>query len=137
MIERSNQTLAPFKISLVLWSEDRLYGLPTEVVSEPERDWLSTKVVEDHTLHVFMVDKVALEEGEINGLYLHTKYDKTFLIVGGTVFKTTLAHEVGHALGLQHDNTKNNVMSKDRKDEFAFFTEAQGQEMRQNVQNGW
>jgi len=129
-LEQSNQTLMPHGVGLIVWSEDRLYRLPEQVATRHDRQRLGGRVVEDGTVHIFIVDKVSLEPGDgLNGLHAHSgRHD--FVILSKTARKTTLAHEIGHALGLSHETDKDNVMCTQREDVGARFTSDQGDSMR-------
>lgn len=59
---------------------------------------------------------------------------KRYIIVAASAMPTTLAHELGHFLGLPHASVKNNLMSYDR-DEGAkvFLDEGQGRTCRRTA----
>lgn len=129
-LEQSNETLVPHGIGLVIWSEDRLFRLPTRVETKHDRQLLSAWVAEDGTVHVFVVDSVSLEPGDgLNGLHSRTR-PRDFVVLATRARKTTLAHEIGHALGLDHDDGTDNIMCTKREDRGARFTLEQGNLMR-------
>lgn len=131
-LAKSNETLMPHGIGLVVWSEDRVFRLPENIVSKQDRQLLGGRVHKDGTLHVFVVDTVSVEPGDgLNGLHTRTSpTHRDFVILSKTARLTTLAHEVGHALGLDHEDEKTNVMCTKREDKGAGFTTEQGDLMR-------
>lgn len=131
-LERSNETLMPHGVLLVVWTEDRRYNLPSEVDGRVHRQLLAAHVVKDGTLHVFVPDKVSLEPGDNLLGAQSNQGDRNYIIVRTTAAKTTLAHEVGHAMGLDHveDGVRDNVMSQGRNSEEAVFTHDQGEKLR-------
>lgn len=129
-LKQSNETLVPHGIGLVIWSEDRLFRLPTRVETKHDRQLLSAWVAEDGTVHVFVVDSVSLEPGDgLNGLHSRTR-PRDFVVLATRARKTTLAHEIGHALGLDHEDGTDNIMCTKREDRGARFTLEQGNLMR-------
>lgn len=142
-LEKSNETLMPHGIALVVWSEDRIYRLPHEIKTKQDRQLLGSRVQRDGTLHVFLADTVSLEPGDgLNGVHTQAgSGHRDFIILAKSARKTTLAHEVGHALGLDHETTDDNVMSTSRVEAKARFTVEQGEQMRKKarryVQRDW
>lgn len=143
-LAKSNELLMPHGIALVVWTEDRTYRLPSRVMTKQDRQRLAGLVDEDGTLHVFMVDDVSLDP-EVRLYGLHTRPNSRahdFVIVTRDARLSTLAHEVGHALGLDHvpDGT-DNVMSIERDWTKVHFTPEQGATMRAKarkfVQRDW
>jgi len=131
-LERSNETLMPHGVLLVIWTEDRRYHLPSNVDTKAHRQQLAAHVVKDGTLHVFVSDQVSLEPGDNLLGAQSNQGDRNFIIVTKGAAKTTLAHEVGHAVGLDHvvDGIRDNVMSQGRSSEEAVFTLDQGEQLR-------
>lgn len=131
-LERSNETLMPHGVLLVIWTEDRRYNLPPKVDTKVHRQQLAAHVVQDGTLHVFVPDEVSLEPGDNLLGAQSSQGNRNFIIVTKGAAKTTLAHEVGHAMGLDHveDGVRDNVMSQGRSSEEAVFTHDQGEQLR-------
>lgn len=129
-LELSNQTLMPHGIGLLVWSEDRLYRLPEKIMTRQDRQRLGGFVSKDGTLHIFVADAVSVEPGDgLNGLHSNMGH-RDFVILATKARKTTLAHEVGHALGLDHETEEDNVMCTNRDDKGARFSFEQGELMR-------
>lgn len=129
----SNDALKPHGIGLTVWSEDHLYLLPHDIHTKQDRQLLEGRIYDDGTLHVFVVDEVSLKPGDgLNGLYTGNG-STNFIILATTARKTTLAHEVGHALGLDHSTDTNNIMCTNRTNKGPIFTEEQGHLMRQGL----
>lgn len=142
-LEKSNEVLMPHGILLVVWSEDLLYRLPHDVKTKQDRQLLGGRVLRDGTLHVFFADTVSLKPGDgLNGVHTRAgEGHRDFIILAKSARKTTLAHEVGHALGLDHMDTDDNVMSTGRDESKARFNSEQGKKMRAKarkfVQRDW
>lgn len=60
-------------------------------------------------LHVVYVEHISWEKGDLSGLHV-TRNGREFILVNLTAPETTLSHEVGHALGLDHIDNPNNIM---------------------------
>lgn len=129
-LEKSNATLMPHDIALVVWSEDRTFLLPENVETRLDRQLLKGHAQRDGTVHVFVVESVSVSSGDdLLGLYMDGG-TRDFIILSKTARSTTLAHEVGHALGLDHEKGTDNVMCTCRKETGVRFTEAQALKMR-------
>lgn len=142
-LDASNEILRPHGVGLIMWSEDVLFLLPSEVNTRQDRQLLRSMAKRDGTLHVFFVDEVSLRDGDsLSGLYVtEGGYPRGFVIVTKGARLTTMTHEVGHALGLDHVDDEGNVMSNDRKAASAYFTDEQGRKMRglahRFIARGW
>ena len=55
---------------------------------------------------------------------------KHYVIVAGSAWPTSMAHEIGHFFGNDHSKTVNNLMSYDRSGDGIFLSETQGKTCR-------
>lgn len=135
-MQHSNETLMPHGIGLVVWTEDRVFRMPSDVRSIQDRQVLGSRVERDGTLHVFVADNVSLKTGDnLNGM--HTPgFKNSFVVLSIAARSTTLAHEVGHFLGLEHEKDEDNVMCSNRHSSDVHFTKEQGAQMRSTLLRG-
>jgi hypothetical protein len=57
-----------------------------------------------------------------------------YVVVASSALPTTMAHELGHFLGLDHSSVKNNLMSYDRDGKTVFLDARQGAVVRRNAE---
>ena len=121
-IARANEALRPFQVEVYLHELRRMpegYG----------------------SIHVFMVDSVELgspRSGDRSVRGLHWRYrgilrklrQREYVVLGGDAPTTTLAHEIGHLLGLGHAETTDNLMCSCRRGPRQIFTMSQGAVIR-------
>jgi hypothetical protein len=141
-IERANVALRPHGLALELRRTVSLTGF-TEVTRPRERRRLASLAEHDGTVHVFVTEsldpRLASARRRIRGL--HWRYyglnrelrQREYVMVTMAAPKTTFAHEVGHLLGLRHDNAVDNIMCSCRRGNDTVFTTEQGAIMLQGA----
>jgi hypothetical protein len=131
-IKRSNDLLRPYSIGVVLWREDRKYLISENVLTEQDRIRLADESFPDGTLHVYVSDSLHLIPNRpLNGIQITTPHTG-FVVLSSISRDTTLAHEIGHYLGLDHVTSLDNIMCSKRDDD-ATFNREQGEIMRINA----
>jgi hypothetical protein len=139
-INRANAELAPFDIELVVADIVPMRGGEL-LETQDQRFEFGRKAERDGSIHVFFVERVKLNnarKGDRRVSGMHWRYHglerdirgREYVAVAHNAPSTTLAHEVGHAFGLTHDKSKDNLMCSCRRDVESEFTERQGRRLR-------
>ena len=124
-INRANAELAPFDIELVVAEIIPMRG-GSLLETQDQRFEFGRKAERDGSIHVFFVERVKLNnsrKGDRRVSGMHWRYHglerdirgREYVAVAHNAPTTTLAHEVGHAFGLTHDKSKDNLMCSCRK----------------------
>ena len=143
-IRRANKSFEDYDIRIEVVKTFHLPRGYTHIVDGSDRVNLAQYAKRDGTLHVFFVDRVAMQDPEmgdrrVSGLHwrysgLRWKmYQREYLVVAEDAPVTTLAHEVGHAFGLEHSEAEDNIMCSCRRGATPGFTDWQGEQMRRGA----
>lgn len=140
-LKRTNVALAPYNMRVRVERVRTMSAGHTVVDGEPDRLELARRADRDGTLHVFFVNKVRMEieddaDARLSGLHwryvgMRTQmHEREFVVVAEDAPTTTLAHEVGHAFGLEHHKSFENIMCSCRRGPDTLFTPRQGEQIR-------
>lgn len=123
--------------------DDVLVIQEIEVLTDNDRHKLSRRYPERDTIHVFVVNTLPSDDEDDQDVYRGLQWRKPdgrhFIGLAEAAQRETLAHEIGHALGLNHYMESWNIMcAKEGKvecdrDPDAVFSVAQGAKMRRNA----
>lgn len=124
----------PLGIPLRQASARPLVASLARLESRADRDALAAHLVPKQ-INVFVV--AALRDVDDPRLYRmgvcwrnRKQPGKQYLVVAESAREATLAHEIGHLMGLDHSSVPDNVMSYERSGAPVFFDEAQAERMR-------
>lgn len=137
---RANRELAAFDIELVVARIVPMHG-GSHIETQAQRFELGRRAERDGTIHVFFVERVKLNnsrKGDRRVSGMHWRYHgldrnirgREYVAVAHNAPATTLVHEVGHAFGLTHDKSTDNLMCSCRRGLNSEFTERQGRRLR-------
>jgi hypothetical protein len=139
-VRRANRELAAFDIHLVVAQIEPMVG-GTRIETREQRFALARRAPRDGTVHVFFVDRVRLtskRKGDRRVSGMHWRYHglsreiraREYVAVARNAPTTTLVHEFGHAFGLAHDTSDDNLMCSCRRGVTPQFTKRQGRRLR-------
>jgi hypothetical protein len=139
-VRRANRELAVFDIYLVVEKIVPMAG-GTRIQTPEQRFDLARRARRDGSVHVFFVDRVELtsaRKGDRRVSGMHWRYHglareiraREYVAVARNAPTTTLVHEVGHAFGLTHDDSTDNLMCSCRRGMNPAFTRRQGRRLR-------
>lgn len=86
------------------------------------RDALARRVGRERMIHVFVVDRLANKDRSgswIGGVHWRQRGRRYVIISRGEARADTLAHELGHFLGLRHTRARHNLMTSPGRGEGA------------------
>lgn len=139
-VRRANRELAAFDVYLIVEDIVPMAG-GSRIETPAQRFGLALEAQRDGTVHVFFVDRVELtsaRKGDRRVSGMHWRYhglnkkirSREYLAVAHNAPTTTLVHEVGHAFGLAHDSSTDNLMCSCRRGMRPAFTRRQGRRLR-------
>lgn len=139
-VRRANRELAAFDVHLVVAQIQPMVG-GTRIETREQRFALARRAPRDGTVHVFFVDRVRLtskRKGDRRVSGMHWRYRglnrniraREYVAVARNAPTTTLVHEFGHAFGLSHDTSDDNLMCSCRRGAEPQFTRRQGRRLR-------
>lgn len=143
-VRRANHVLSPYGIEVDVVEVRRMPAGYRRITRRQDRRSLAHFAGHDGTVHVFVTESLDLayrpaRRRRVRGLhwrYWGVRRDlkrREYLVVTQDAPDTTLAHEVGHLLGLRHSISSDNIMCSCREAP-ARFTSEQGQQMRAGAQ---
>ena len=139
-VRKANRELAAFDVHLIVKAIVPMRGTPY-IETQTQRFDLARRAKRDGSVHVFFVDRVKLtnpRKGDRRVSGMHWRYRglghdiraREYVAVAHNAPTTTLVHEVGHAFGLAHDTSTDNLMCSCRRGLDPAFTEHQGRRLR-------
>ena len=136
-ITTANELYAPFGVGFTRAESRVLASKHAALEGREDRDALADELAPS-AVNVFFVaslrdvdDPTRLRMG-VTWRKL-TDLKKKYIVVASSARPTTLAHELGHFLGLDHSSVKNNLMSYDRDGGKVSLDERQGRTVRQHA----
>ncbi|HET6582011.1 MAG TPA: matrixin family metalloprotease [Nannocystaceae bacterium] len=141
-VQRANEELAPYGIEVDVRAVKHMPAGWSSVTRWQARRALAHYAPADGTIHVFGISE--LDEGARLGRRvrgLHWRYrgltrglrGREYVIVTRDAPDTTLAHELGHLMGLRHSTRNDNIMCSCRRGRQVAFTDSQGAAMREGA----
>lgn len=140
-VDRANRALARHGIEVVVHKVWRMPKGFNSITRRRDRRKLAQYAALDGTVHVFFVDhlelgSIARSDRSVRGM--HWRYrglrrnlrHREYITINSDAPSTTLAHEVGHLFGLDHDRGHRNLMCSCRRGRIQRFTHRQGATMR-------
>jgi hypothetical protein len=139
-VRRANTELSAFDVELVIARIVPMRG-GARLETQDQRFELGRRAAPDGSIHVFFVDRVKLDnprKGDRRVSGMHWRYHglerdirgREYVAVAHNAPTTTFVHEVGHAFGLTHDKSTDNLMCSCRRGLDPAFTEHQGRRLR-------
>lgn len=139
-VRRANAELAAFDVELVIARIVPMRG-GSQLETQDQRFNLGRRADPDGSIHVFFVDRVKLDnprKGDRRVSGMHWRYHgldrdirgREYVAVAHNAPTTTFVHEVGHAFGLTHDKSTDNLMCSCRRGLSPAFTDHQGRRLR-------
>lgn len=120
----ADRVYASFGVSFGLAAQDVLVsGTKSHVESGSDRQQFGALCVHN-AVNVFLVNQLGDVDkpgAQISGVNWAGRHVQPYIFVAAIARKATLAHELGHWLGLGHVPQRNNLMSYDRDEEHAFL----------------
>lgn len=140
-VQRANLALMPYGIRLFVSETNILPQGYARVDDDDDRFALAELSHRNGTIHVFFVEGVKLaapkrKSSRVSGMHWRYRglqtpmHRREYIVVAQDAPDTTLAHEIGHVLGLGHTDAPGNLMCSCRRDGVTSFTEDQGRKMR-------
>ncbi|GEM_PF-4464239 len=144
-VARANIALRPFGIQVEIRSIVRMPEQYSRIARLRDRRNLAEHAPRDGSVHVFMVDSLHLRDvrrGDIGIRGMHWRYrglrwklvKREYVVVTADAPPSTLVHELGHLLGLPHENDRENLMCSCRSGDAVGFDRRQGAVMRSGLQ---
>lgn len=141
-VRRANEELAPYGIEVDVRAVRHMPAGWSSVTRWQARRALAHYAPADGTIHVFGISE--LDEGarlgrRVRGLHwryrglARTLRGREYVIVTRDAPDTTLAHELGHLMGLRHTTRDDNIMCSCRRGRQVAFTNGQGDQMREGA----
>ncbi len=129
-VDLAERIFSPLLVHVHVWHWRSLDKDLARIEDPKERDRFAPLVVSGE-INVFVVQ--SLRDNEVRDLYRmgvtwdsHTTPSRRFIILSADSVRSSLAHELGHFLGIQpHSNVKNNLMGYDREDDKVFLDASQ------------
>lgn len=136
-IDNANRIYAPFGVSFENGAERSLDARFAALEDRADRDALADEL-DAEGINVFFVESLRDVDDPARmrmGVTWRklTNLKKRYIVVASSAHSTTMAHELGHFLGLDHTSVKNNLMSYDRDGGEVFLDARQGQTVRRRA----